>query len=267
MSLFKYQDYKLYVRDRIKERPRQGHGQLRKLAIHLGVSSVQMSHVFKGDRDLNAEQALEVAAYFDLKPLETDYFVLLVQRERAGTYKLKEHYNKKLSIVHKEGMSTGYRIEGARELTEEVKAEYYSNWLYSATRLTMSLEGIESAEDIARHLKADFKKVEQAIEFLLEYGFCEKEDGKLKPKRRVLYLPPDSPLVTQQHINWRLKGLEKVRNLKDDELYFSGAMTLAKEDVKRIKEEIRKLIASVTSSIKDSPEQELTCLNIDWFRV
>lgn len=267
MNLFKYENYKSYIKDRLKEMPRQGHGQMRKLALHLGVSSVQMSHVFTGDRDLNAELALEVAAYFELKPLETEYFVLLVQRERAGTYKLKEHYTKQLSVVRKEGLSTGYRIEGAKEITQEVKAEYYSNWYYSATRLAMMLDNLNSAESIAEHLKVDVHKVEQAIEFLLDYGFCEREGGELKVKDRVLYLPADSPLVTQQHINWRLKGLEKVRNLKEDELFFSGPMTLAKEDVPRIKEEIRKMISTVTSSIKGTRDEELVCLNIDWFRV
>ncbi|MCB0390737.1 MAG: TIGR02147 family protein [Bdellovibrionales bacterium] len=267
VNLFKYDDYKNYVKERLKTYPRNGHGQLRKISEYLGVNSVQMSHVFNGDRDLNTEQALELTTYFKLSPLETEYFVLLVQIERAGTHKLKTHYKKQLLEKRKEGLSSRQRIQGAKEITEAVKAEYYSSWINSATRLCLLLNHIQEAKSVAKHLNVPLSLIEKTIEFLIEYGFCKVEDGEIKVVDQILYLAPNSPLVAQQHINWRLKGIEKVRSLREDELFFSGQMTLATSDILMIQEELRALIANVTTKIKNSQDEELACLNIDWFRI
>ncbi|MCB0356151.1 MAG: TIGR02147 family protein [Bdellovibrionales bacterium] len=267
MNLFKYEDYKSYIKDRIQQMPRKGRGQLRQLAMHLGVSTVQVSHVFTGDRELNPELALEVASYFELKSLETEYFVLLVQKARAGTHRLKQHYNQQLSVVRQEGLSTGYRLEGAKVITEEVKLEYYTNVLHSLVRLVLLLDSVNGISEIAQRLHLSEQEAQTSLDFLLRYGFCEKVKGQIKVKDPVLYLPPDSPLVAQQHIHWRLRGMEKVRFLSDEELFFSGPVTLAKQDLPRIKEEIKNFIAQFMNSIKDSKDEDLACLNIDWFKI
>ena len=80
MNVFEYKNYKHCVNSWISLQPKAGHGQLRQLALHLGVNSVVMSQVFRGDRDLTPEQALGVTQFMGLSELERDYFFLLVQK-------------------------------------------------------------------------------------------------------------------------------------------------------------------------------------------
>jgi hypothetical protein len=54
------------------------------------VASKALFIIGNGDRDLTVEQALSLCEFFGFIELEADYFVSLVERERAGTHQLKK---------------------------------------------------------------------------------------------------------------------------------------------------------------------------------
>ena len=95
MTIFDYQNYKQFVNEWIALQKGGGHGQLRQLSLHLGINSVVMSQVFRGERDLTLEQALGVSEYIGFTEMERDYFLLLVQKERAGNHQLKAIFQQK----------------------------------------------------------------------------------------------------------------------------------------------------------------------------
>ena len=66
MGIFEYNDYKLFVRNRIREMARAGRGQYQKMALHLRVHPTLVSQIFRGVRDLTPEQASEVAVFLEL---------------------------------------------------------------------------------------------------------------------------------------------------------------------------------------------------------
>jgi plasmid maintenance system antidote protein VapI len=91
ISIFDYESYKEYFAKRIESMPRKGHGQLSRLASQLGVPPVTVSQIFKGDRELTLDQALEVSGFLGLSTAEQEYLFLLVQKARAVTAKLTTH--------------------------------------------------------------------------------------------------------------------------------------------------------------------------------
>src|SRR2546430_13286005 len=95
-QLFEFTEYKQYVQNWLKNMPKNGHGQLSRIAKHLNISSVSVSHIFNGPRELSEEQAVELAEFFGFSELESEYFLLLVQLERAGTHKLKTKIKNKM---------------------------------------------------------------------------------------------------------------------------------------------------------------------------
>src|SRR5690349_12986745 len=99
MSIFEFANYKEWVLSFIQNMPKRGYGQFRKIAQHLNVSSVIVSQIFKGNRDLTIEQAYDLATYFGMTELETKYFLLMVQSERSGTRRLSQHYKNELRIL------------------------------------------------------------------------------------------------------------------------------------------------------------------------
>ncbi len=90
MGIFEYNDYKLFVRNRIREMARAGRGQYQKMALHLRVHPTLVSQIFRGVRDLTPEQASEVAVFLELSEPESQYFLTLVQISRAGNQRLRE---------------------------------------------------------------------------------------------------------------------------------------------------------------------------------
>lgn len=61
-----------------------------------------------------------------------------------------------------------------------------------------------------------------------------------------------------------MRSLEK----KDDRnLSYNSALSLSREDVEWMRNEILKFIAEMSKRIEQSESQEMVCLNIDWFRL
>jgi uncharacterized protein (TIGR02147 family) len=265
MSIYDFEDYKVYVLDVLKKMPQQGYGQFRKMAEHLQVNSVIISQVFKGDRDLSAEQALELCQYLGLSELETEYFVLLVQKARASTPKLRTHLKNKLQALQEKASDLKTRLPQDKALTEEAKALFYSNWYYSGIRLLTSIKGFNDVDSIAIAMHLPRATVKHVTEFLVAHGLCLEEKGKLSIGPRLTHLESSSPLVSRHHTNWRLRGLANQEPLSKDELMYSGPMSLSQKDMEWVRSRIVELIEDVVHRVKDSDSEKLACLNIDWF--
>ena len=80
------------------------------------------------------------------------------------------------------------------------------------------------------------------------------------------HLEADSPLVTRHHLNWRVKGMEKMGNLSNDELFLSLPCSMSEKAMREIRSELVKSIERVTEIVDSSAEDQLVCLNIDLFK-
>lgn len=89
MRVYDFDDYKDFVRERIQSMPKRGHGQYLKISQFLNIHSTMVSQIFKGSAQMTPEHSLKFCEYLGLNEMETDYFLILVQRERAGTLDLK----------------------------------------------------------------------------------------------------------------------------------------------------------------------------------
>ena len=167
MTLFDYSSYKNFVNDWISRQPKKGHGQLRQLSLKLKINSVVMSQVFRGSRDLTLEQGLGVCQFLGLSELERDYFLLLVQKNKAGTHELKLVLESQLEKLRESAKALKNRITH-QKFSDESKATFYSQWYYSAIRLAASLENLNSADSIAQHLNLERALVAKVLEFLLK---------------------------------------------------------------------------------------------------
>lgn len=87
-----------------------------------------------------------------LGPEESEYFLLLVQRARAGTKELQKHLDRKIEKARAEREVLAKRVPSSAALSEEAKAIFYSNWQYSAVRIASSIPSLGNAEALARRL-------------------------------------------------------------------------------------------------------------------
>src|SRR5476649_2027297 len=102
MRVFDFIDYKAFLRTRVESMPKHGRGQYQKIASHLNVHSTMISQVFGGDKNLSLEQACSLCEFLGLGDLETEFFVALVSRERAGSKSLKNLIDRRLDQLRRD---------------------------------------------------------------------------------------------------------------------------------------------------------------------
>lgn len=262
--VFEHNDYKTYVNSWVESQERSGYGQYARFAEVLSTTSVAVSQVFRGPRDLNLEQALKLATYFGLSNLEKKYFILLVEKARAGTAELAEYFDKQIIEVRAQSLSIKNIIEHS-ELADQDKEVFYSSWIYIALWLAADICEISSIPKLALKFNLPEEKVREITGFLVEKGLLVRAHHGFALGKNVVHLPKDSPLILRHHFNWRMKALENISNNGNDKINYSAPMSLSQEAAREIHTEILKLIKKFTKKASDSKSEALFCLNIDWF--
>ncbi len=264
-SIYDFNSYKDFVNHFILHLPKKGYGQFRKMALFLQVNPVIITQIFKGDRQLTLEQGHDLVTYFGLPSHEADYFLLLIQWEKAGNPRLKDYFKKRIHEQKEKSKDLKERIPHEKILTEESKALFYSNWHYSGIRMACSLQQVKTLENVVECLNLPRATVSRALEFLLAHGLIIEKGGKLELGPRLTHLESTSPLITRHHSNWRLKALQNMETIRNEELFYSAPMSLSLDDAQWVRSQLVQLIESVVQRVKISPAERLACLNIDWF--
>lgn len=265
MQIFEITDYKAILKQKMKSNKSLGRGGMSRLAEHLRVHPTLISQVMSGPKDFTEEQALIIAEYFGLSILETEYFLILVKIERAGTIQLKKYYRQAREKMRQESLQLSKRLDSKRDLSDEEKAQFYSSWLYSAVHVMTSLEKGVDFEFICDRMKLPPSKIRKILEFLIKINMVVEKDGKFSPGTTFTHVGRDSAFVVQHHTNWRVKAIEKIESLNEEELMYSLNVSLSREDFKKLREELVQVIQNFLKVIKDSPAEDAAQFNLDFF--
>ena len=264
-SLLSFDDYRAFLQQRIAEQPKHGYGVSGQLARAIGVHPSLVSQILNGTKQLNQDQALATAEFFGLSELETDYFLLLVQHDRAVTPRLRSRVEKKIAQLKEQSQRLVNRIETSAVLSEEARGIFYSSWEYTAVRQLTAIEQLDSVESIARALGLPRKDVRSIVDFLVEHRLCVVRDGRLAIGPQSTHLADSSPWVRVHHRNWRDFGIRRLERNDERDLFFTCPLTIGKADVARVRELAIQFIDQLYKIVDPSPSEQLSCLNLDWF--
>ena len=267
MEIFEFQDFRAYLRAELGKMPKGGHGQSKLFAEAAGVSTAFFSQVLAGKRQFSIEQATLIADHVGLNEMQTEYLLTLVELERAGNERLREHLRKRQARIRKSVQQVSKRFKTVNEVSEKDQPLYYSDWIYIAIHQLTALKEFNSAFKIAERLGLPLKRVKDVISFLVGAGLCVEKNGKLAVGAARMHLTADSPWIKQHHANWRGRALESVASDDSLRLHYSSPMTLSKADAEKVRALLLAAIESVGKVCDPSPSEELVCLNIDWFRI
>ncbi len=266
-KIFEFDCYKAFVTQRIQAMPSEGRGQYKRLAEHINVHTSFISQVFRGDKHLTLEQGYLLADSFGLDEEETDYLLTCIVRDRAGTQAMRRFYDRKLKAMRSKWERPSSRVKPQATLQEEDKSEFYSQWYVSAIRLLTSIEKYQSPEAVGAQLNLSPRLVGEVVRFLLSRGLCELKDGRLVMKVARTHVPADSPHVLRHHLNWRVKALECLPRQKEPFISFTCPFTAGEADRQKLRRLTSQFIGEFSRIVDESPAEELSCLNLDWFKV
>ncbi|HWU42338.1 MAG TPA: TIGR02147 family protein [Bdellovibrio sp.] len=266
MSIFNYEDFREYIQNRIKSLPKGGRGEYQKIAKILGMHTTHISQIMNGTKCFSPEQAFDLCEYFQMNELESNYLLALIEYERAGTKKLKNHIARKLQNLKKESAILAKRINKEAELSDEARAIFYSEWLYSGVRIATSIPSLQNKADLCKYFQITSEKLDSIIEFLLSYHLIVTSlEGNYQLGPQRTHLSAESPFAAVHHKNWRLKAIQHYEKMTAADLSFTSPLSISSADAGQVRELLIQTIKHISETVKNTDPENTYCINVDWF--
>lgn len=238
-----------------------------KAADYIRCQTAYLSKVLNENADLSLEQAFLMSEFLGHDSEENDFFLLLVQKGRAGSSKLSGYYEKKIQGQLEQRLNIRNRLKTQDSLSTDDQAIYYSKWYYSCIHVMVSIPALNTKTALVEHLKLPTELISEAIDFLESRGLVVGQGGRYQIGPRHLHLPNNSPYINKHHANWRTRALHSMDVPHGNDLHYSVVVTLSKDDVIKLKSNIVDMIQENMKIVKDSKEECTLAVGIDFFQI
>lgn len=266
LQLLDYTNYKLYISDRIANAS-EIRGLRRKISEQIQCQQSYLSQVLNGKPNLTLEQANRLNHFFLHNPLESKYFILLLELARAGTPDLRELFLQQIKEAQESRFHLKKRLKQTEEIPEKARHKYYSAWFYSAIHVALSIPEYQSAEKMAILFNLPLPLVAEVIDFLEEIGLVENLKGTYHFTKKRFHLDRESEFIQRHHINWRSQALQSAEKNLVDDLHYSNVVAISKKDFKKIKEILVAAVENARKIMAPSKEEKVFALTIDFFQL
>ncbi|RYZ57907.1 MAG: TIGR02147 family protein [Proteobacteria bacterium] len=267
MSFFSCTNYREIIRFQLKEHsPKRGFQST--LAKFLGCSPSFLSQVLKDKVHLTPDQAALFCDFWKLNQLECDFFLNLVNLERASTVELQAKIAKWIDALRSKGQKQGFHSQTERSIPLEGDAvQYWSAWHYPAVYEGISHAIFKTREDIAERFSLPMATVDQILSKLKSFGMIEEKNRIWKATNKNFYETDDVALTKLFHDEIHRHSLEKYDAPQDEDLHYVQVAGIAKSEIPELKQMILDLINRQRLKMKRSGDQELVCFSYHLFKM
>lgn len=251
--IYNFLSYRPYLESKLGSKGRRT-GARKRLAEHLKVHTTFVSQVLLSKAELSLEQAEGCNDFLGHDENQAEYFLALVMKDRAGTQSLEARFQKKVDEMRSQFLNIKSRVKTDIEVTPLDQSEFYSSFLYGAIHVLTSVPGFQTREAIAKKLNLSLLEAQPMFDFLIRLNVIEEKNGKLSTGQNVVHLGRDSSLIKQHHTNWRLHTLTTLDRINEQDLHYSGIMSISRKDAYKIKESI---LANFQENVKIVAESDV----------
>jgi hypothetical protein len=193
---------------------------------------------------------------------------MLIAKARSGTKALEAFFQEKLDLLLKKRFVLKERMgNSSKVLTEVEQATYYSSWQYAAVHMALTIPYLQKRRALAEFFNLSTSRISTILGFLLQNGLAIRDGDLFKTGETQIRLGNDSSNIIKHHSNWRQQAVDSLEREGIQDLHYSGVASISQADIKLIKNRLIELIKECAGTIKDSKEQELVCLNLDFFNL
>lgn len=265
-QVFDCLSYKEYLIERVGGK-RSRSGEKIALARAAKCQPTYVSQVLFGRAHISLEQADRMNEYLHHTKDEGLFFLLLVQKNRAGTKSLEKIFQDQMDSLLAKRLVLTERLGEKTKLSLENQATYYSSWQYAAVHIALTMPGLQVREKLAAFLNISPNRVNDILEFLLQVGLAQELEGIYKTGSAEIRLGKNSSNIIRHHSNWRQQAIESLERESLEDLHYSAVVSLSKEAIGKIKNILLDSIKECTEVIRPSPEENLFCVNVDFFNL
>jgi len=266
MNIYEYESYKSFLKDRISQGKRPGI--MTELAKSIGCDRTYLSQVLSGKAQLTADHAINLAEAFSLNPEESDFFLLLVLKERSSLVKARRKFEEKIEKMRKEHLDLTKKIrtsEAPAELSDAIKLRYYSSWKFSAAHILTSISNCQALTPLAQTLGCSEKEASGILEELVRMGLVKKSGSRFMHGGKNLHIPAGSPLVTFNHLNWRMRAMESASG--NVGTHYTDVFSISAKDFPVLQGLLLEFIEKLRQRVRESGAEEAYVLSCDFLPI
>jgi len=264
MQLFDFIEYKIFLKETIKNQ-QSVRGLKGQLALAAGCKVSYLSQVLSSHVHLTPEHALGLAVFWQFDEIQTKYFLNLVHLGRAGSLNLKKYHQQELKKLKEKFQNLSKKFKKDHINDHAGQVQYYSHWAYAAIHLYLTIPQLHSIDEIANKFQLPLNQVSTVLRNLEEMGYVKNEGKKWEVTKSNIHLPDSSPLHAINLLNWRNKAVQSAQLKSPTSIHYTAIHSLSKNDLQKIREMLVEIIEKSRKVVSKSPEEELTCVNIDFF--
>lgn len=264
--LFDHSDYRAYLSDRLPTRG-EGRGARTRVAATLGCQSAHISQVLKGISHLSLEHAALVDRFLSHDREESEYFMLLVHRDRAGAVALREFYDRRCKEILSRREEVAGRVNAPNRLPKDFAEDYYRSWHHSAVHMLTLIPSYQTRDSLARRLRLPPESISESLSLLLRAGLITERNGRLKASSQRVHLGKDAPALSKHHTNWRVQALHSLDRSSVEDLHYSGPLAVTRESARKLRGLLLETLSKTEKLLSEPGEEEVFCLNMDFFLV
>jgi uncharacterized protein (TIGR02147 family) len=266
MTTFEFTDYKSFLKNKICENSGV-FGYKGKLANAAGCHRAYLSQVLNSHIHLTPDHAAGLALFWSLGRVERDYFLEMVNHARAATPTLRKMIDEKLALLKAKNTTVSGRIKKPKIESPMLQMKYYSSWHYSAIHIILTVSKFRNISVIAERLGISKSAVSAALTTLALGGLVEKKGENWVPTSYDLHLPNQSPLGSNNHLNWRGRAIQDSQNTDSDGVHFTAVYSLSEKDFQKIRNLLLELVSKTRETALASNEEDVFSFCCDLFRV
>jgi uncharacterized protein (TIGR02147 family) len=266
MEVFDFLEYREFIKSKIYINQRAKRGTLSALADSIPCQTSYLSRVMAGEADLSLEQADSAGKFLGLSTDENSFFLNLVQYSRAGTKSLKEHFKNVILTAKEDRLNLQKRVALKQVLSKEDQLVYYSHWYYAAVHVITGIPAFQTKAAMAREIGLPLHKLTEILEFLIQTKLVkESSDGKFVTAEGKIHLKKTASMILRHHSNWRTQAIRSMERDLDSGIHYSVLLNTSKKDAEILRRMIAKFIEEFMRVVHPSEDEEMNCLNIDFF--
>ncbi|HVK60338.1 MAG TPA: TIGR02147 family protein [Bdellovibrionales bacterium] len=265
-TVFEFKDYKAYLKDVLKTKTPKW-GSISRMAEAAGCQRAYLSRVLNSEVHITPDHAFGIAAFLRLSEAESDFFLLLVDQERASSAAYRVRVNEKISRMRREHDDLQKRVNRPSVAHELKEFTYYSSWLFSALHIIVSIPELQTTAAIARRLQLPEAVVLDGLKQLEEWSFVVQQRDKWKFGSSEIHIPKNSPLVALHHANWRQRAVLDAQNWRSNGIHFSVVQSIDASAWDEIRRRVIDLIEEASRIAGPSKSEKLVCFTTDFFEV
>jgi uncharacterized protein (TIGR02147 family) len=251
-----------YLGYRETRRPR---GAVKSLSEKLRCHPTFVAQVLSGRNNFSLEQGLNICDHFGFSDEETNYFLNLILRDRSGTQRLRDHFQRRLDDQLEQRMDLKTKLRTDADAVSQYEVEYFGNWMYQAVHALTQIK-LQSAASLSKTLMLPVGEIDNILNRLEEMNLVKQEKSTWVSKKNFIHLPKTARTIRLLHASWRTKTLADLQSKSIDEgTHYSGVITATESDFHKARALLVDALGKIRKIVEFSESERGYVLAIDCY--